>query len=138
MSMKMRRANISSRGDTASPSAAHQAAAVDRPADDAARARKNAVTISTIPPSAIGNALDADRHAEQMIEAGDDPVAQDGLVDPRLVVEPGVDVVAALHHLARSFHVERLVGVPDGRTAQVDEIGADGQEEQQPMLNAEC
>ena len=81
-------------------------------------------------PERDRDALDANRHAEQMIEAGDDPVAQDGLVHPRLVVEHGVDVVAALHHLARSFHVERFVGVPDGRTAQVDEIGADCQEQQ--------
>ena len=54
MSMKMRRENMRWRGETARPSAAHHAAMVERPEADAARARKNAVAMRTMPPMAIG------------------------------------------------------------------------------------
>ncbi len=62
--------------------------------------------------------------AEQTIEAADDPVAQDRLVEPRLVVEGGTDVVTALDHLARGLYVERLVRVPDCRVSEPDEVRA--------------
>jgi hypothetical protein len=66
-----------------------------------------------------------------MIEPGDDPVAQDRLVDAGLVVERREDVVAALDHLARRLDVERFVRVPDRRAIEIDEIRADCQYEQE-------
>ena len=84
------------------------------------------------------DALYANRHAKQVIEASNDPVAQHGLVDARLVVEHRIDVVATLHHFARRLDIERLVRIPDGRAAKIDEIRTDGEKEHQPMLNAEC
>ena len=78
-----------------------------------------------------GQPLHADRDAEDPVEARDDPVAQDRLVEARLVVERGGDEVAAFQHLAGRFDVVRLVRVPDRRAPEIDEVRADRQHEQQ-------
>ncbi len=76
------------------------------------------------------NPLHANGGAERVVEDGDEPVAEDRLVQPRLVVERGADVVPAFDHFAWCFYVECLIGVPDRGTAQVDEIGNDREAEE--------
>ena len=129
MSMKMRRPNMTSRGATASPAAAHNA-------DSAALLRRSAGVRSRARQKERGEnhrhrrernrqPLHADRHAKHLVERRDDPVAQNRFVQPRLVVECGADEIAALQHLARRLDVERFVGIPDRRTAQIDEVRQD-------------
>ena len=128
--MKIRRENISSRGETAKPSAAHKTCLhggltvvvirVGKPAEDESDHDEQHAADRNRDP------LHRHRHAEQLVEAGDDPVAEDRLVDARLVVEGRKDVVAALDHLARRLDVERFVGVPDGRATEIHEKQHEG------------
>ncbi len=76
------------------------------------------------------DALDGDGDAEQVVEAGDDPVTQDRLIEARHPVEPGVEIVAPENHLPGRLDVERLVRVPDGVGAQRDEEHRDGEGEE--------
>ena len=59
--------------------------------------------------------------AEQVVQAGDYPVAQHRLVHPGFAVEDRVQVVAREDHLARRIDIERFVRVPNRVGAQAEE-----------------
>ena len=58
------------------------------------------------------------------------PVVQDGLLKSILVVVVRGDPVTALHHLARGFGVEGLVGIGDGRPSQAREERQERQQDE--------
>jgi hypothetical protein len=65
-------------------------------------------------------------HTEHVIRRGDRPVTQNGLVESRVVVEAGIDVVARLDHLPRCFGVKRLIGVPDRGVSKTNDVRQNG------------
>jgi len=66
--------------------------------------------------------LRPDAYAHQAIRDDHQPVGQRRLVQTGFVVERGIQGGVVLHHLPGRLDVERLVGIPDARSAGVDQV----------------